>query len=87
VVVPLDADCFTVDVACELLQYGLAVPCTLDILEIVSHLIEELLLVDSAIEFPESFVALVVSYSATTVSTTMSSQSMLLTLLSRDQAH
>lgn len=57
---PLDAHCFAVDVAVELLEEGFVLGCVLHCLEVVSHLGEELRLVDPAVELAESFVASVV---------------------------
>lgn len=67
-VVPLNANCFTVNVSLQLLKQGLVMPCILGCLEVVPHLVEELLLIDSAVEFSESFVTLIVSDSSIMVS-------------------
>lgn len=60
VVVPLDTSGLAVDVLVELFEQGLAVRVVLHCLEVVSHLCEELLLVDPTVELTEDFVAFVV---------------------------
>ena len=66
---PLDAHRFTVNVALELLEQGIALVSVLDCLKVVSHLSEERLLVDSAVQFSESLVAFVISHSIQSIST------------------
>lgn len=60
VVGPLDANRFAVYVALEFLKQSLSLPCVLDCLEVVSHLVEELLLIDPAVQLSKSLVTLVV---------------------------
>jgi hypothetical protein len=61
---PLETNSLAVNVSLELAKQALISTRILNALEVVSHLAEKLLLVDSAIQLPKSLVTLVVSDSA-----------------------
>lgn len=66
--IPLNTNRFAVNIMVKLLKQALAAPCVLNSLEVVSHLREEFLFVNAAVEFSESFDTLVIAHAFTYVS-------------------
>lgn len=82
---PLNTNSFAINVVVKLLDQCLTIPGLLNCLEVVSHLCKKLLLVDSAVEFPKNFVALVVTDASTRVSSELDGRLHILTCPSPGQ--